>query len=136
MLARKRERKRADELKAGQPVSQGLLCVSEQGDGMVDIAHGRERSDRSARRGIELQHHRGDDAKRSLATDEKLLEVVPRIVLAETPQSIPHAAVGQNDFNAQYEIARIAKSQDGGAAGVGRQIAADRTACFSGKREG
>src|SRR5437762_12039864 len=135
MLARTRERKRPDGPEAGGPLTEGWVRVPEQGDGMLDVAHRRERSDPSARRGIELQHHRGDDAERSLAADEKLLEIVPCIVLAETTQSVPHATISQNDFDAQCEIPRIAESQNRGAACVGRQIAADRAASFSGKRE-
>src|SRR5258705_13919702 len=101
MVARKRERKLADELEAGNPISQRLLRVAEQGDGMLDIPHGSERSHPDARSGVELQHDRGDDAQRSFSADEKLLEIEPRIDLAESTQSVPHPTVGQNDFDAQ-----------------------------------
>ncbi len=43
--------------------------------------------------GGELEHHAGDDAERALAADEKLLQIITHIVLAQCPHVAEQAAV-------------------------------------------
>ena len=80
---------------------------------------------RAARARVELQHGGGDDAQRALRAHEQMLQVVAGVVLLQLGQIVQHAPVGQHHFETLHEIARIAIGEHGGAAGIGRQIAAD-----------
>ncbi|MNZ91458.1 hypothetical protein D3C78_1104450 [compost metagenome] len=80
--------------------------------------------------GMQLEHGGGDDAQRAFGANEQLLEVVARVVLAQTAQRGVDAAVGQHGLDAQREVAHIAVAQHGRAAGVGREIAADLARTF------
>ena len=46
-----------------------------------------------------------------------------------------HAPVGEHDFEPEHEIARHAIGQRAGAAGIGREIAADGAASFRAERQ-
>jgi hypothetical protein len=83
----------------------------------------------------ELQHRGGDDAERAFRADEEVLEVVAGIVLAELAQAVPDAAIGEDDLEAEAELAGIAIGDHRRAAGIGREIAADRAGTFRGERE-
>ena len=50
-------------------------------------------------------------------------------------QAVPDVAVGQHDFEAQHEVARIAVAQHLHAAGVGREIAADHARALGAEAE-
>ena len=88
-----------------------------------------------ARRRKQLQHRGGDDAERAFGADEQLLQVVAGVVLAQAAQAVPDAAVGQHHLDAEHQLARVAVAQHRGAAGVGREIAADRAAALGGERQ-
>ncbi len=75
-----------------------------------------------------LDRRGGDDAEGALAADEELLQVVAGVVLAQPPQPVPDAAIGQHDLEAQGQLAGIAVAQYRNPAGVGREIAADLAA--------
>src|SRR5262249_18003824 len=51
-------------------------------------------------------------------------------------ESLPHAAVGEDDLEAEHLLARIAVGQHGDAAGVGGEVAADLAAPLRGQAEG
>ena len=72
-----------------------------------------------ARSRIQLEHGRGDDAKRALGANEQMLEVVACVVFAERAQSVPDRSVGRDDFQAQHGVAgvSIAKYVDAGPLG-------------------
>jgi hypothetical protein len=122
-------------LEAGQPVTDRLAHRAEQGDRCRYVAEGDPRGRRRARAGEELEDRRGDDAQRAFAAQENLLQVVSGIVLAQPAQAVPYFAVGEHDFEAEHELTSIAVAQHRRAAGIGRQIAADRTASFGGERQ-
>ena len=78
----------------------------------------------------QFARRRGDDAERAFRADEQIAQVVAGVVLAQRLEAIEHAAVGQHDFEAEHEVAHHAVAQDRGAAGVGRQIAAELAGAF------
>ena len=82
---------------------------------------------------VEAQHRGGDDAERALRADEQVLEVVPAIVLAQTLEPVPHAAVGEHDFKPEGEIAGVAVGEHRHAAGIGGEHAADLAAALRGE---
>ena len=133
--ARQGERDVADQLEARQAVAERLLHRAQQLHRVLDIRHARERRHVRRRRGKELQHGRGDDAERAFGADEQLLQIVAGVVLAQTAQAVPDAPVGEHHFEAERQLARIAEAQHRGAAGVGRQVAADRAASFGRERQ-
>jgi hypothetical protein len=95
-------------------------------------AHRVERRQRAQRDGArarlrcESQHGTRDDAEHAFAADEQLLEVDAGVVLDQGPQAIEHGAVGQHRFQPHHQFARHAVADHAVAAGVGRDVAADR----------
>ena len=87
------------------------------------------------RRRIELEHRGGDDAERAFGADEQVFEVVAGVVLLELVEEVHHAAVGEHDLDAHHEIAGDAVGHRIGAAGIGREIAADGATALGGERE-
>ena len=76
--------------------------------------------------------HRGrNDAQRALRTDEHLFHIVAGIVLAQSAQTVPDAAVWQHHLEPHDQRSCIAIAQHLNAAGVGRDVAADLTGAFS-----
>ena len=98
---------------------------SEQLEGCLRRGHADEgRLDRVRAR-HQAQHRGGDHAERSLGADEQVLEIVAGIVLLELVEVVQHASVGKHHFDAERMRARNAMGKRGGAAGIGREIAAD-----------
>ena len=92
--------------------------------------HADERGLDRARARHQPQHRRGDDAERALGADEQVPQVVAGIVLLELVEVVQHAAVGEHHFEAEHMRARDAVGERRGAAGIGREIAADGAAAF------
>ena len=134
VLAGQCDRIAGHQLESGDPVAEGLPQVAEQMHAGADVRQRGERGDAGLRQRVQSEDRGGNDAERALGADEKLLHVVSRIVLAQAAQSVPDPAVGEHDFDAENELARIAEAQHRGASGIGRQVAADRAAAFGGKR--
>ena len=59
-----------------------------------------------------------------------MLQIIAGVVLAQAPQAFPDLPVRQHHLKAQHQISRIAIAQNGGAAGVGGEIAADLAAAL------
>ena len=123
------------ELECAQPLAEPLVQEGEQ-------FHRRRRAGErdpcrgaGARLRMQPQHRRGDDAERAFGAEEKLLEIVARVVLAQAAQSVPDAPVGQHHFEAQHLLARRAIAQHVYAARIGGEVAADLAAAFGGERE-
>ena len=135
MLARYGDRQRRHQLEARDPIAQRRAQIAEQTHARCDVRHGGKRRDARARGREELQHGGRHDPQRSLGADEELLQIVAGVVLAQSAQTVPDAAVGKHDFDAQHELARVAEAKHRGAAGVGREIAADRAAPFGCERQ-
>ena len=87
--------------------------------------HPDERDFDRARTRHQPQHRGGDDAERAFRADEQVLEVVAGVVLLELVEVVEHAAVGEHHLDAERVRARDAVGERGGAAGIGREIAAD-----------
>ena len=83
----------------------------------------------------EFEDRRGDDAERPLGADEKVLEVVVGVVLAERPEAVPYLAGSEHHLDAEHQLARIAISEDRRAAGIGREIAADLAGTLRSERQ-
>ena len=91
---------------------------------------------RSTGLGKSLQHRSGDDAERSLRTDEQVLEIVTGIVLAQRPQPVPHAPVGEAPLRARASVAGVAVAQHAMPPALVESIAADLAASFRGELKG
>ena len=68
---------------------------------------------------VQAQHGPSDHPEGALGADEELLEVIPRGVLAQRPQPVPHPTVGQYGLEAQHLLAHVSVTQDVVAARVG-----------------
>jgi hypothetical protein len=123
------------ELESGDPVAERPLQGRKKANGRRHVRHRCERRPSRSRRGVQLEHGGGDDAERSFRADEEVLHVVTRVVLAQAAKAIPDPAIRKHDLDAENEIARVAEAQDGVAARVGREIAADRAAAFCSERQ-
>ena len=104
--------------------------MGEEAHRILDAGEADKRGLDVARLRKQLDRRRGDDAERALAADEQLLQIVAGVVLAQRPQPVPDAPVGQHHLDAQGQFAGVAVAQDGDAAGVGREIPADLAAAL------
>ena len=136
LLACERDALARDQLETGKPIAERLAQQAKQRDRCVDVGEGRQRGRGSARLRKELQHRRGDDAERAFAAEEELLDVVAGVVFAQALEAVPDTAVGEHDLQTENELACIAVTKHRGAAGVGRQVPADRAAALGREREG
>jgi hypothetical protein len=123
------------EFEGGDPLAESLAQRGEQLDRLARAVEGNPC--RRARRGlgIEPQHRGGDHAERAFGAEEKLLQVVAGVVLAQAAQPVPYPAVGQHDFEPEHLLARIAVAQHVDAAGVGGKVAADLATALGGERK-
>ena len=85
---------------------------------------------------IELQGGGGDDAQRALGADEKILQVIAGVVLAQAGETVPDLALRGDHLQPQAQMARIAEAHHLCAAGVGAQIATDGATALSGQTQG
>ncbi len=92
--------------------------------------YGDKCSERPRRAGKEFARGCRDDSQRAFRADEQIAQVVTRVVLAQRLETVEHPAVGQHDFETEHEVAHHAVAQDGGAAGIRRQVAAELTRAF------
>ena len=83
----------------------------------------------------QFQHGGGDDAERSFGADENMAQVVAGIVLLQLAQEVHDAAIGQHHLDADNEFAGDAIGERAGAAGIGREIAADGAGAFRTERQ-
>ena len=122
-----------DEFERREPVAHQRAQGGQQLDGFLRIFDGDPRGGTCGRFGKELEHGGGDDSQCPLGAHEEVLEVVAGVVLPQRLEPVPDAPVGQHDFQAEHEVARIAVAKHADAAGVGRQVAADLAAALRGK---
>ena len=136
LRARERHAFARDELETGQAIAERLPRDRRAARWPPPTSASADPGRRAgARPRKQLQHRRGNDAERAFAAEEQLLQVVAGVVLAQALEAVPHAAVGEHDFESEYQVARVAVAQHRGAAGVGRQIAADGAAAFGRERQ-
>ena len=74
----------------------------------------------------QAQHCARHHAERAFGADEGVFQVVAGIVLDETVQRRHHGSVREHHFKTQDQLAHHAVAQNAVAAGVGRNVAADR----------
>ena len=135
VLADERERCVVHDLEAGEPGTETLVRVSEQLDRRGERRQRRLRRHRCARPRVQPQRGGGDDRERAFAADDEVAQVVAGVVLAQAAEAVPDAAVGRDRLDAEAELARVAVAQDLRAAGVRREVAADRAAALGGEAE-
>ena len=83
----------------------------------------------------EPERSSGDDAERPFRADEEALHVIAGVVLAQLTEGVDNAAVSEHGFDAGHEITRIAIGDDIQAAGVGRDVSANRACAFRRQRQ-
>ena len=84
---------------------------------------------------VQLHDCRGDDAQRAFRADEKVAQVVAGVVFAQTGQAVPNLALRCHHFQAQAQVARIAKTHHLRTTRVGAQIAANGATALRGQAE-
>ena len=135
MRTAQRQRLGADRLEAGEAVGQRAPHPAQQRDGLPRRIDRRERRDLHRGHREQLQGRGGDQPQRALGADEQLLQVVAGVVLAQAAQRGQDAAVGQHHLEPEHQVAHVAEAQHRGAAGIGRQVAADGAASFRRQRQ-
>ena len=109
---------------------EALAGPSQKRERILEALETDERGRPGARIWKEAERSGGDDAERSFGADEQALQVVAGVVLAQLAQGVDDAPVGENGFDAGDEVARIAIGDDGDAARIGRNVAADGAGSF------
>jgi hypothetical protein len=130
-----RQRVTPHDLEAGQPAGQPRARQAQQRQRGVEAVAARQGGQRGRRLRAELQRGGGDHAQRALAADEQVAQVVAGVVLAQARQAVPDLALRRHDLQPQAQPACVAEAQHLGAAGVGRQVAADRAAALGRQAE-
>ena len=125
-----RQRRARDQLEGRDGLAGHALGFGQQFDGGMRVFHRDPGRGRGAGQRHQLEHGGGDDAQRAFGAYEQLLEVIAGVVLAQSAQRRVDAAIGQHGFDAQRQVAHVAVAQHRGAAGVGREIAADLARAF------
>ena len=120
----RRQLRAGAELRALEEVERGFRR------GKADISHLA-----SGRLGQEFEDGRGDDTERAFCTDQEMAPVIAAIVLLQPSQAVQDFAGRQHRFQPEAEVAAVAVGEHSGAAGVGRQIAADLAGALRAKRQ-
>ena len=109
-----------DQLETGEAIAERRAHRLQQSDCAGYIHDRRPRRYRRSWLWKQFEHRRCDDAEGAFAAEKEMLQIVPGIVLAQSPQATPDATIGQHHFEAYNQIARVAVAEHGGTAGVGR----------------
>ena len=119
------------QLERRQTAAEGSVDVLQEPGDVAERWAGHQCALGAARRLAQAQYHARDHPERALGADEKLLQVVGRVVLQHAVHGGDHRAVRQHRLEAEHGIARHAVADHAVAAGVGRDTAADvrRPAC-------
>ena len=136
VFAHQAQRKLAHHLKARKACAQLLVCQTQQSHSVFHRRHSRPRGEVGGGLGVELHRRGGDDAERAFAADEKVAQVVARVVLAQALEAVPHLALRRDDFEAQAQVARVAVAHHLCAARIGAQVAADGATAFGCEAQG
>ena len=103
----------------------GSLKAVQQGQGVGQGPRGKGGGGIGAGAGDQFHHGGGDDAQRPLGPDEKLAQIIARVVLVQFGHQVQDAAIGQNHLEPQTQGPGAAIAQHVRAAGIGGQNAAD-----------
>ena len=105
------ERRARDQLPGGEPLGGVLAQQREQRGGGRDGGEGDPGGGaRAGVAGCRREDRGGDDAERALGADEELLQVVAGVVLAQRPQPVPDAAVGQHHLEPEHQARASCRS--------------------------
>ena len=135
MPCHQRQRMPADHLEAGQRVARLAPRQAQQRHAGLERVAGRQRGAGGRRLRLQLHDRRGDHAQRALAADVEMAQVIAGVVLAQAGEPVPDLAGRRHHLQPQAELARVAVAQHLGAAGVGRQVAADGAAALRGQAQ-
>src|SRR5690349_17077023 len=124
-----------NDLEGRDTVAARAAQAGEEADRCGRIRYRQHRGEVCARAWEDLEHRSGNDAKRAFRADEEILEIVAGVVLAQSFQAVPHAAVGQYHLEPECELAGVAVAKHVDAARVGREVAADLAAAFRAERK-
>ena len=132
---RQREGKRRHELEGRHQVTAVTARLAEQLDGIVERGKPEKRCRHLVRIWRKLHGHGRDDAQGAFGADEQLLQVDPAIVLPKRRQSVEDAAVRQDHFQTEDQLARHPVSQHVDAAGIGGDVAAYAAGALGAERQ-
>ena len=124
------------QFKTGQRRAAARLQQAQQRERLARRVERHEGRQCPLRGRIQFEHRRRDNAQRAFGADEQLAQRVARVVLAQAAQTFPDIALRRDHFQAQAQVARVSVPKYRSAAGIGRQVAADRAGAFGGKRQG
>ena len=125
----------AHQLAGGDIVFRRGMRATEKGDGGLGRGDGDPGGGDVLGLRPQLQHRARDDAQRAFGAEIEVAQVVAGIVLLEGAQPVPDLALGRYHFQAEHQLAGVAVVQDLHAAGVRREIAADRAASLGSQRK-
>ena len=114
-----------DELERRQFAEELLLQLESELHHRSRGTAGNNEGDKLSRQRKKLERSGGDHPERTFRSDEQILEVVTAVVLAQRAKQVERVPICEDDFEAKHQIAHVSIAQHGGAAGVGRQVAAD-----------
>jgi hypothetical protein len=118
------QREAVGKFEGGEFVAQRVTRGAVQAQGGRHIRH--RQPGRGGLSGLreELAARCGDETQRAFGTDEQLLQVIARVVLAQAAQAVEHPAIRQHHFKPEHQLARGAKTQHRGTTRIGREVAA------------
>ena len=118
-----------------QSVNKGILEPGKKRHHFVKVRSGGQRRYPGHGGGEQLEDRRRNDTQSSFCANKQVLQVVTRVVLAQSPKAVPKASVGQHHFQSQHQIAGVAVAQHADTTGIGRQVAADLAGAFGPQAE-
>ena len=78
----------------------------------------------------------GDDTQCALGPNHQMAQIIAGVILAQSLQPVQHTSIGQNRFDPQTQIARIAIAQHVYPTRIGGQDAPHPRRAFRGERQG
>ena len=135
MFKHKIQRWSANNFESVDPLAAAFTQQAKQFYGCAWIAHGDPGCGTRAGQREKFYHGGGYQAQRAFGADEEMLEIVAGIVLAQAAQTVPDAAVGQDNLQAKSQLAHVAVAQHLHPAGIGGQVAADGGRSFGSQRQ-
>ena len=111
----------------------GADRTGDRGTGVLGTGEGGDHGARRGRLRPERQGRLGDDAERALRPDDQLGQVVSGDALDGPPAGPQHLARGEHHLQAEHRVGGHAVFHAAQAAGVGREIAAQRAPVVGGR---
>ncbi len=125
-----------DQLEGENGVLRRRADKGEKLHGRADRRHGRKQCLDPTVAGEDLEDGGRDDAEGPLACDIEVLEVVARVVLAQSPQAVPDLPLGGHHLEPQDQSSCVSVAKNVNAPGVGREEAADLSRALGRQAQG